>query len=43
MSPVDSPWREVLRIVIRTGFFFLLLLAVLVLWRGSTSFLYEGF
>ena len=40
MSPVT---REVLRIVIRTGVFFLLLLAVLILWRGSQIFLYEGF
>jgi len=35
--------REVLRIVVRTVVFFLLLLAVLILWRGSTIFLYENF
>jgi hypothetical protein len=40
MSPVT---REVLRIVVRTALFFFLLLAVLILWRGSTIFLYEGF
>lgn len=40
MSPVT---REVVRIVWRTLFYFLLLLAVLMLWRGSGLFLYEGF
>jgi hypothetical protein len=44
MSPVDRDiGREVLRILLRTGVVFLLLLAVLILWRGSTIFLYEGF
>ena len=46
MTPVPPTWplwREVLRIVVRTGVVFLLLLAVLILWRGSTIFLYEGF
>ena len=40
VSPVT---REVVRIVWRTAVFFLLLLAVLILWRGSSLFLYEGF
>lgn len=40
MSPTT---REVVRIVWRTAVFFLLLLAVLILWRGSSLFLYEGF
>lgn len=40
MSPVT---KEVARIVWRTLFYFLLLLAVLMLWRGSGLFLYEGF
>jgi hypothetical protein len=35
--------REIVRIVWRTAVFFLLLLAVLILWRGSSLFLYEGF
>jgi hypothetical protein len=41
----DAPitGREVLRIVVRTAVFFALLLAVLIMWRGSTIFLYEGF
>jgi hypothetical protein len=42
--PARSPvTREVVRIVWRTAVFFLLLLAVLILWRGSSLFLYEGF
>jgi hypothetical protein len=40
MSPVT---KEVTRIVLRTLFYYLLLLAVLILWRGSGLFLYEGF
>ena len=40
MSPVT---REVLRIAFRTALFYLLLIAVLVMWRGSAVFLYEGF
>jgi hypothetical protein len=40
MSPVT---REVLRIVGRSVLFFLLLLAVLIMWRGSAVFLSEGF
>jgi hypothetical protein len=44
MSPATSPiWREVGRITARTLFYFLLLLAVLLLWRGSGLFIYEGF
>jgi hypothetical protein len=35
--------REVGRIVLRTIFFYLLLLAVLLLWRGTGLFIYEGF
>jgi len=35
--------REVARIVLRTIFFYLLLLAVLLLWRGTGLFIYEGF
>jgi hypothetical protein len=40
MSPTT---REVGKIVGRTLFYYLLLLAVLLLWRGSGLFLYEGF
>jgi hypothetical protein len=40
MSPVK---KEIARIVLRTLFYYLLLLAVLILWRGSGLFLYEGF
>ncbi|MGN6107431.1 MAG: hypothetical protein ACTHU0_20140 [Kofleriaceae bacterium] len=40
MSPVT---KEVAKIVGRTIFFYVLLLAILVLWRGSGLFLYEGF
>jgi hypothetical protein len=40
MSPVT---REIVRIVSRSVVFFVLLLAVLILWRGSSIFLYEGF
>ena len=49
MSPPDPSssrhpaWREIGRIAFRTIFFFLLLLAVLLLWRGSGLFIYEGF
>jgi len=44
MSPATSTiWREVGRITARTLFYFLLLLAVLLLWRGSGLFIYEGF
>jgi len=51
-SPVRSPSspdpkhpvaREVGRIVLRTIFFYLLLLAILLLWRGTGLFIYEGF
>jgi len=35
--------KEILRIVTRSVVFFALLLAVLILWRGSSIFLYEGF
>jgi len=35
--------REIARILGRTLFYYLLLLAVLLLWRGSSVFLYEGF
>jgi hypothetical protein len=42
-SAPRSAWREVGRITARTLFFFLLLLAVLLLWRGSGLFIYEGF
>ena len=38
-----SVWREVGRIAVRTIFFYLLLLAVLLLWRGTGLFIYEGF
>jgi hypothetical protein len=41
--PPPSIGREVWRIAWRTAFFFLLLLAVLIMWRGSAVFLYEGF
>jgi len=40
---VSPGTREVVRIAWRTAVFFLLLLAVLILWRGSSLFLYEGF
>ena len=40
MSPVT---KEVATIIGRTLFYFGLLLAVLLLWRGSGLFLYEGF
>jgi hypothetical protein len=42
-APEMSVGREVWRIAWRTAFFFLLLLAVLIMWRGSAVFLYEGF
>ena len=41
--PPLSLRREVLRIVGRSLLFFLLLPAVLIMWRGSAVFLYEGF
>lgn len=40
MSPLG---KEVTKIILRTIFFYLVLLAVLVLWRGSGLFLYENF
>lgn len=41
--PALTVRQEVFRIVWRSLFFFLLLLAVLIMWRGSAVFLYEGF
>jgi hypothetical protein len=40
MSPVT---REVGRIVLRTLVFYILVLAVILMWRGSGLFIYEGF
>ena len=42
-APKHPVVREVSRIVLRTIFFYLLLLAVLLLWRGTGLFIYEGF
>jgi len=42
-APKHPVVREVGRIVLRTIFFYLLLLAVLLLWRGTGLFIYEGF
>lgn len=41
--PALTVRQEIWRIVWRSVFFFLLLLAVLIMWRGSAVFLYEGF
>jgi hypothetical protein len=43
MGPKHPVVREAARIVLRTIFFYLLLLAVLLLWRGTGLFIYEGF
>ena len=42
-NPKDPIGREIGKIVFRTIFFYLLLLAVLLLWRGTGLFIYEGF
>jgi hypothetical protein len=36
-------WREVARIGLRTLFFYLLVLAILLLWHGGGLFIYENF
>jgi hypothetical protein len=36
-------WQEIVRIVARTLFYFVLLVAILVLWEGRGLFLYENF
>jgi len=42
-APKHPVVREVSRMIVRTIFFYLLLLAVLLLWRGTGLFIYEGF
>ncbi|HET7505752.1 MAG TPA: teichoic acid D-Ala incorporation-associated protein DltX [Kofleriaceae bacterium] len=40
MSPI---WREVARIALRTVFYYLLLLAILLMWHSGGLFIYENF
>ena len=35
--------REIIRIIGRTLFFYILLLAIVLWWEGSGLFIYEGF
>ena len=44
-EPPAAPFgrRELAAMVVRTLVCFALVLAILLLWRGSTLFLYEGF
>ena len=42
-SPGGINGREIARIGLRTLFFYLLLLAILLLWHGGGLFIYEHF
>jgi hypothetical protein len=40
MSPI---WKELGRITCRTVFYFILLVAIILLWQGRGLFIYENF
>ncbi|HEX3478051.1 MAG TPA: hypothetical protein VHT91_23680 [Kofleriaceae bacterium] len=42
-APRGIDWREIARIGLRTLWFYLLLLAILLLWHGGGLFIYENF
>jgi hypothetical protein len=42
-APAGIDGREIARIGLRTLFFYLLLLAILLLWHGGGLFIYENF
>ena len=40
---MNDAWREIARIALRTLFYYLLLLAILLMWHGGGLFIYENF